>query len=304
MRRRNLILTAAFAAIVALLVALPKGNKGARPGPGEGESAFRITSVEAQTADMTAYLEMNGDVEADNTVAAYPDIAGKLARLRVELGSIVKKGDLIADVDPSRPGERYAMSPVYAPIRGTVTSTPQKPGATVTTGTAIVEIGDIERLQVVAKVSERDVAVLKKGLKAVVSFEAYPGVEFGATVFRVSPLVDSTSRTKEIYLAFDNPDARINSGMFAKVKLYTTLYKDSVTVPEDAIVQNYDKTYVYVVNGDDTVSKREVRRGITVDGISQVVAGLEPGERVAYQGVTVLSDGAKIKDVGKKEADQ
>lgn len=304
MRRRNLILTAAFAAIVALLVALPKGNKGGRPGAGPEETAFRITSVEAKTADMTAYLEMNGDVEADNTVAAYPDIAGKLARLHVALGSAVKKGDLIAEIDPSKPGERYALSPVYAPIRGTVTSTPQKPGATVTTGTAIAEIGDIERLQVVAKVSERDVAVLKKGLKAVVTFEAYPGAEFGATVFRVSPLVDSTSRTKEIYLAFDKPDARINSGMFAKVKLYTTLYKDSVTVPEDAIVQNYEKTYVYVVSGDSTVSKREVQRGVTVDGISQVVAGLESGEVVAYQGVTVLSDGAKIKDVGRKEAAQ
>ena len=303
MKRRNLILVAVFAALIVLLVALPKGKKGPRPGEGAA-TAFRITSVAASTADMTDYLEMNGDVEADNTVSVYPEIGGKLARLRVELGSTVQKGDLIAEIDPSKPGERYALSPVYSPIKGTVTSRPLKAGATVTTGTAVAQIGDVDHLQVVARVSERDVAVLKKGLKATVTIEAYPGVDFPATVFRVSPLVDATSRTKEIYLSFDKQDSRINSGMFAKVKLYTTLYKDAVVVPEGSIVQNYDKTYVFVVNGDDTVSKREVIRGITVDGMSQVVQGLEPGETIAHQGVTVLSDGAKVRDVGKKEAGQ
>lgn len=304
MKRRNIILVAAFAAAVVALVAVPKGKKAGGPNDVSADASFRITSVTAEKADLTDYLEMNGDVEADNTVNAYPDIAGKLARLRVHLGSSVKKGDIIAEIDPSKPGEWYSLNPVYAPISGTVTATPEKTGATVTTGTAIATVGDIARLQVVAKVSERDVAVLRNGLSAVVTFEAYPLAEFAATVFRVSPLVDPTSRTKDIYLSFDSPDARVNSGMFAKIRLYTTRYPDSVTVPEDAIVQNQDTTYVFVVNGDSTVTKREVTRGITVDGVSQVVSGLEAGERVAYQGVTVLSDGARVRDVGNTEAGQ
>ena len=304
MKRRNLILVATFVALIVLLIALPKGKKGTRPGAGAEAAAFRVSTVAAKTADLTDYLEMNGDIEADNTVSVYPEIGGKLARLRVELGSTVRKGDLIAEIDPSKPGERYALSPVYSPITGTVTSRPLKAGATVTTGTAVAQIGDVDRLQIVAKVPERDVAVLRKGLKATVSIEAYPGVDFAATVFRVSPLVDATSRTKEIYLSFDGQDSRVNSGMFAKVKLYTTAYRDAVVVPEGAIVQSYDKTFVYVINGDDTVSRREVIRGITVDGMSQVVKGLEAGETIAHQGVTVLSDGAKVRDVGKKEDGQ
>ncbi len=304
MKRKNWILVGVFACVVALIVALPKGATGGRPGDGEGDGteAFRITSVAAKAVDLTDYIETNGDIEADNTVSVYPDISGKLLRMRVELGTAVRKGDLVAEIDPSKPGERYALSPVYAPITGTVTSTPQKAGATVSTGTAIAQIGDIDRLQVVAKVSERNVSVLRKGLRAVVRLEAYPDAEFGATVFRVSPLVDPVSRTKEVFLTFDAADARINSGMFAKVRLFTTLHRDSVTVPEGAVVQNYEKTYVFVVNGDGTVTKREIVRGITVDGVSQVVSGLEAGELVAHQGVTVLSDGVKVRDVGTKEA--
>ena len=301
MKRKNLILIAVFVVLIALVAFIPKSNKQGPGQPGKGntqETVFRITSVVAEKGDLHSYLEINGDVEADNTVEVYPDISGKLVRINAHLGSNVRKGDRIAAVDPSKPGSSYALSQVYAPISGTVTSMPEKVGATVSTGTVIAVIGDISNLQVSAKIPEREIAVLKAGLRAIVSFEAYPGIEFPATIFRVSPLVDSISRTKEVFLSFDDEDSRINAGMFAKIKLYTTVARGAVTVPEDVIVQNYDKYYVYAVNDDSTVSKREIKRGVTVDGFSQVLSGLNEGERVALQGVTVLSDGAKIRDIG------
>ncbi len=299
MKKKNLILIGVFAALIALVVFIPKGDKPVA----SAETTFRITSVLAETRDLQSYLETNGDVEADNTVEVFPDISGKLARLYVHLGSNVKKGEKIADVDPSKPGANYELSPVFAPISGTVTSMPEKIGSTVSMGTVLAIIGDISNLQVTARIPERNIAVLKTGLPAIVTFEAYPGVDFPASVFRVSPLVDSTSRTKEIFLSFKDDDSRINAGMFAKIKLFTTVSRNSITVPEDSIVTNYDKQYVYVVNGDMTVSKREIRKGVTVDGVSAVLSGLSAGERVAYQGVTVLSDGVTVKDIGAETKD-
>jgi RND family efflux transporter, MFP subunit len=304
MKKKNLLLIAAFAIVIVVVIVLPKGNKNGAGGPGmpakSGDTVFRITSVEATRADLQSYIETNGDVEADNTVDVYPDIAGKLVTLRAHLGTKVSKGEAIADIDPSKPGASYALSPVYAPISGTLTSVPQKIGATVSTGTSIAQIGDIGNLQVSAKIPERDVAVLKTGLRAIVTFEAYPGVEFPVHVFRVSPLVDSTSRTKEIYLSFDAEDTRINAGMFAKIKLFTTVSKGCVTVPEESIVTNYEKQYVYAVNGDSTVTKREVKIGTTVDGVTEILSGLKVGEKIANQGVTSLSDGVKVKDISTK----
>jgi len=299
MKKKNLILIGVFAALIALVVFIPKGDKPAA----SVETTFRITSVLAETRDLQSYLETNGDVEADNTVEVFPDISGKLARLYVHLGSNVKKGEKIADVDPSKPGANYELSPVFAPISGTVTSMPEKIGSTVSMGTVLAIIGDISNLQVTARIPERNIAVLKTGLPAIVTFEAYPGVDFSASIFRVSPLVDSTSRTKEIFLSFKDDDSRINAGMFAKIKLFTTVSRNSVTVPEDSIVTNYDKQYVYVVNDDMTVSKREIRKGVTVDGVCAVLSGLSSGERVAYQGVTVLSDGVTVKDIGAETKD-
>ena len=179
-------------------------------------------------------------------------------------------------------------------------STPLKNGKKVTTSTAIAIIGDINNLQVTANVPERYVAVLKKGLKAEVSVEAYPGVIFEATVNRVSPVVDATTRTKEVILTFDRHDERINAGMFAKVKLYTEDYSGAVVMPSDALVQNGDDFFAYIVNssGDsETVSKVKVEKGKTVDGYVQILSGVKAGDKVVIQGMTSLGDGSKILDI-------
>ena len=179
-------------------------------------------------------------------------------------------------------------------------STPLKNGKKVTTSTAIAIIGDINNLQVTANVPERYVAVLKKGLKAEVSVEAYPGVIFAATVSRVSPVVDATTRTKEVILTFDRHDERINAGMFAKVKLYTEDYSGAVVMPSDALVQNGDDFFAYIVNssgGGETVSKVKVEKGKTVDGYVQILSGVKEGDKVVIQGMTSLGDGSKILDI-------
>ena len=70
--------------------------------------------------------------------------------------------------------------------------------------------------------------LLKIGLKAEISLEAYPEQIFSATVVRVSPVLDAASRTKQVILNFDKKDSRVNAGMFAKVKLYTVDYVNVV----------------------------------------------------------------------------
>lgn len=318
MKLKNIVLIAAFAAAAALVIVMPKNGgasaggpagsgsaAGTRPGAGPsgaraaaGASSFRITAVAAELADVRSYIETNGDVEADNTVEVYPDIAGRLVSLRAGLGSFVRKGDAIAEIDPSKPGASYAISQVLAPISGTVTSLPLTAGSTVSASSVVAVIGDISRLEVSARIPERDVGMLKNGLKAEVSVEAYPGEIFAATVASVSPLVDSVSRTKEIRLAFDSVDARINAGMFARVKLYTTVNENAVVVPESALLAGEGENYLYVVNADSTVSRREVSVGATVDGRAVVASGLEAGERVAVEGIVSLSDGASVKVIG------
>lgn len=297
------VLTAVYAKTIGKSSGKPAGV-GGRGGRGGNSAVVSVRTMTAEITTLHGYVNTNGEVESQNSVSVYPDMGGKVISTSVMLGSRVKKNDIIAYVDPSEPGTNYRSSPVYAPISGSVISTPLKNGKKVTTSTAIAIIGDINNLQVTANVPERYVAVLKKGLKAEVSVEAYPGVIFEATVSRVSPVVDATTRTKEVILTFDRHDERINAGMFAKVKLYTEDYSGAVVMPSDALVQNGDDFFAYIVNssGDsETVSKVKVEKGKTVDGYVQILSGVKAGDKVVIQGMTSLGDGSKILDISSSK---
>ena len=299
-----------FLAVAALLIAYAftfgkqKGGapgKGPRPGKGAwgafGNTEFSVVTKVVEPETLHGYIVANGEIESQNSVSVYPNVSGKIISTQVMLGSSVKRGDVIAYVDPSQPGEYYKQSPVHAPIAGSVISTPAKNGTTVSPNTEITRIGDINNLQIVADIPERYVSFLKPGLKALVSVQAYPDETFAATVKRVSPVVDAASRTKQIILTFDQRDPKINAGMFSQIILYTKDYSGAVTVPKSALVTNEDKYFAYVMQGDSTVEKREVSLGEEVDGIVQIISGLREGERVVVQGQTSLSQGAKVKDI-------
>lgn len=288
---------------VAAAVFIPQTASGStNPAAEPTQAVYTVRSAQVVQQDLVSYIESNGDVEAISSVEVYPDMGGKLVKTSVALGSQVQRGQVIAEVDPSTPGVPYAISPVRAPISGSVTSVPLQPGTTVTTATAVAVIGSIDDIQVSANIPERYAAILHTGLKADISLEAYPGEVFGATVTRVSPVVDSLSRTKEVQLVFDQEDERINAGMFAKIKLYTTETDDVLTVPETCIVTSLGEQCVFVLNSDSTVSQRAITTGMSVDGIVEVKSGLNLDDRVIVEGMQLLTDGALVRDISQNTA--
>lgn len=319
-RKRNIVIAALFVAAIAAVILMPKtkapaaaaGGPGGAPQGGAGggpaasgtnagsaraPGAFSVRTAPVKTGTLQDFIQTNGDVIVDPTVDIYPDVNGKLVSLRVSLGSRVAKGEHIADVDRSVPGSTYELNPVRSTIAGTVISLPLSRGATVTTSTAIARVGELDNLQVQAKIPERYVGVLRTGLKGQISLEAYPGELFRATVTRVSPLVDAVSRTKEIRLVFDRADPRVNAGMFVKVRIDTTVYANRLLVAEQSVLSDSSGRYVFVAKPDGTVEKRSVTVGAEVGGVLEISAGLSEGERVVTEGAALLTNGARIKDI-------
>lgn len=293
---------------VGLINAKKKGGKGGpggmpgmggfpKGGSGRGGSVTSVRTVVAENTSITDYVTTNGEIETQASIEVFPSIGGKVVQMNVSLGSPVEKGDVIAYIDPSEAGSSYQKSPVVAPIAGSIISSPVKTGQKVTTGSVITKIGDIENLQVVARVPERFVSELKIGQKAEISLEGYAGVVFSAYVVRISPVVDSATRTKEVILHFNHNDSRVNAGMFAKVKLYTTTYSGKPVIEQDAFVTVADKYYLYVVKDGEkqTVEKREVTLGKNIDGYYQVMTGINPGDEVVVAGMLTLYEGAAVK---------
>jgi multidrug efflux pump subunit AcrA (membrane-fusion protein) len=294
-------IAAAGLVVVPSLLADNNTAGNGRAGAGAETTIFSVRVEEAEKRDLQAYIEINGNVVSEQQVAVVPDAAGKLVSLRVELGSTVRRGDIIAEVDPSRPGSNYSLSPVYAPISGVITNTPLSVGSTVSATTSVATISVMDNLVVEVMIPEREVGQLRVGLKAGVNLQAFPGETFAATVSSVSPVLDPASRAKKISLHFDKQDRRINTGMFAQVRLNTRSYDDVVTIPVEAVVDSRGRVYVYVLEGPDQVSLREVETGAAVDDLIEIKAGLKEGEAVVIQGQQFLSNGAMVRVIGQRK---
>ena len=269
------------------------GSFGGR-GP-QTATAVRTTVAKNQT--ITDFVYTNGEIETQKSIEVFPSIGGKVVEMLVSLGSSVKQGDIIAYIDPSEPGSYYAKSPVTAPIDGSIITSPVKIGQKVSANSVITKIGDINNLQITAKVPERYVADIAIGQKAEITLQAYGEEKFIASVVRISPVVDPATRTKEIILNFDKKYDKVNAGMFARVKLFTVDFGGYPVIPQDAFVENSDEYYLYVVKDDSTVTKRKVTRGKNIDGYNQVTDGLAAGEVVVLEGMLSLYEGAKVRDI-------
>jgi len=307
-KRTKTVVTIVLAVIVVALVAVPMilkkpgsaANTGAPPGAPGVPAADTVYSVKTQdlaTGSLRDYLELSGDVITETNVDIFPDTGGKLAELFVHVGDHVVKGKtILATVDPSKPGVSYSLSPVPSPLTGTITTMTAQLGATVTSTTSLGTVGILSDLLVESKVAETQVASVATGLKADVTFEAFPGKTFSAVVDRVDPVIDTSSRTKTIRLRFLSSADAVNLGMFAKVKLYFPSREAKILVPQESVVTRLGKTYAFVVSGN-TVARREVSLGLAVDGVAEVVTGLKAGEVLVVKGQELLDDGAKVKVV-------
>ena len=277
------------------------GGPGGMPGAmgGEGESESVTYTVKAQTIEpvtMEDYLKFNGDVIAENSVDIYPDTAGKLTSLDVSLGSYVRKGQVIAEVDPSLPGQVYVASPVKSTISGTVTDLPYKVGATISSTTVpVATVGNLTELQLVSYLPEKYMAAVATGQAAEITFEPYGDQIFYGTLIEVSPVLDKTSRTLEIKISLTESGNVIKSGMFGSVRLITEVKDGVFSLPSDCIMDTAAGSFVYVVEQDNTVRQQSVEEGLEVDGMSEIIFGLSEGDIVVTRGLTMLRSGSSIR---------
>ncbi|MDC7235081.1 MAG: efflux RND transporter periplasmic adaptor subunit [Spirochaetales bacterium] len=270
-----------------------------RPGSGQDmpeETVYSVLTQSVETGTIEDYLKFNGDVITDTSVEIYPDATGELTKLHVSLGDYVRKGDVIAEVDPSLPGHKYVASPVKATINGTITDLPYKVGATISSPQVpVATVGDLSSLQVQSYISEKDMARVELGQIARISFEPFGNELFEGVISEISPVLDRDSRTLEIKLILTDNDSRIKSGMFGSVYLITDTLENALIIPTSSILNSNEGSYVYTVDSSDKAEMRMIKTGLAIDGSTVVLEGLSAGDRLVTLGQTMLQSGSSVR---------
>jgi len=275
------------------------GNANRQGGGGGGSSrnatTVRVTPVSTGTIEKSVII--NGEILARNQVTIFPTIGGKLVETRLGIGDRVSSGQVVATIDPSRPGEVYSRSPVVSTVSGTVIQAPFSVGDTVTTQSAVYIVGDLSSLLVETFVPERFVASVKQGMRAQLRLEAIRGESFDAEVIEINPVLDPASRTLRIRLRFVNPDSRIKAGMFATISLVTNRKVDVPVVARTSVINTYGSWIVFVVDENNAARRREVTLGLDNEDFFEILGGLSLGDKVVSAGQNFLSDGDPVRVV-------
>jgi multidrug efflux pump subunit AcrA (membrane-fusion protein) len=273
----------------------PEQTQGQNGGSSRNATTIRVTPVSAGTIEKSVIL--NGEILARNQVTIFPAVGGKLVDLRLGIGDRVSSGQVVAMIDPSRPGEVYSLSPVISTVSGTVLNAPYSVGDTLTPQSGIYILGDLSSLVVETFVPERFVASVRQGMRAELWFEAIGGETFSAEVIEINPVIDPASRTLRIRLRFLSPDSRIRAGMFASISLVTNRKVNVPVIQRNSVINTYGSWIVFVVDENNLARRREVTLGIDNEDSFEVLSGLSMGENIVSAGQNFLSDGDPVRIV-------
>lgn len=252
--------------------------------------------------DLEIQILSTGVVQPENKVEIKPPIAGRVEKVLVREGTKVKKGQILAWMSSTERAamldaasakgpqelkeweEMYRATPILAAINGTIIQKNIESGQTFTTADAILVMSD--RLTVKAQVDETDISKIKVKQNALITLDAYPEKKIQAQVDLIA--YDATTVNNVTTYIVDvlpkEPPEYMRSGMTANVVFVVDSKRDVLVVPTEAIKSD-GKTNTVSMKSTDSKQpfEREVELGISDGKKTEIVAGLQAGEKILVQ---------------------
>jgi HlyD family secretion protein len=178
---------------------------------------------------------------------------------------------------------QLGYSRITSPIDGVVTDLPFYPGETPPSGAPIVTVMDLSQVIARAHVSPSEAAGLKVGNDA--NLIGPGGTPVPGKVTQISPALDSTSTTVEVWVQADNREGKLTPGASIRVEMIAKTMDNALVIPQVAVLTSpTGSTFAILIDADNKPHLRKVSVGIRDSGKVQVIDGLESGQRVATTG--------------------
>jgi HlyD family secretion protein len=182
---------------------------------------------------------------------------------------------------------------VRAPIDGIIATKDLKVGQYVGASTTVATLVDLSSVEVETYVSEAIINSLRRGDQAEIHVKSVSAEPLTGRITAIAPAVDVKSLNYPVNIEVANPKGLLKSGMFADVKFTVERNKQVMAVALDAIVEEDQRKYVWLLAGDKA-KKRLIKTGIVDARLAQVTEGLTAKDVVIVKGVNLLKNGAKV----------
>ena len=248
-------------------------------------TAVNVSATPAAIGEFSRISRLNGEVmRSGDSIAVYPDASsGTVTEILVSRGDSINAGDIVAYIDPSRPGASYKESPVVSRASGIVNDIAVAVGQTVTAQQPIITVAGNSDLVVEASIPEKFLGTVKEGMSAEMEAVAYPGRIYTGTLTYIAPTVNSATRSSDIEIKLTGDTSGLKEGMYIRLNLETEHIDNAMMIPSSALSTYLGEDVVYKIV--DGVAKRQpVTIGSQNDESTVVFAGLEEGDLVVTAG--------------------
>ena len=297
----------------------------------------RLAQVEAQLIQAELAYNRSRKLFEENTISKadfeQAESQYKIAKAEKESAEFSVKS---SEASLKEANENLVKTTVYSPMTGTISSLlvelgERVVGANMMTGTEVLRVADLNRMEVVVDVNENDIIRVKLGDTAIVEVDAYLDRDFKGVVTEIANSANTLGTTsdqvtnfkvrililKESYddLITEKNPSPFRPGMSASVDIYTSSKTGVLTVPIQAVTTRTDttntdpaaqdeiRTLVFVSDGTYALA-RDVKTGIQDNVNIEILSGLTEGEDVIVQPFSAiskkLSDSTKIEVVDKE----
>ena len=216
-----------------------------------------------------------------------------------------------AEANVHRLQELVSFERVVAPFDGVVTARNldvgqlvTSAGSTTTAGAGIVtgskpmfEISAVQKLRVYINVPQVYAPDAKTGVIATLTLPQYPGKNFKGKLVRTSDAVDPVTRTLLAEIEVENRSGELLPGSYTQVHLSVSSGAPALVIPVSATILEPDGLHVAVVDSNQCAHLVRVTPGADTGATIEVLAGLEPGQKIIANPPDSLTDGETVRVV-------
>ena len=261
-----------------------------------GQPLLEIYAPELVAAQEELFLAARLEADVSRTkVPGVPRGSSDLvaaARQRLRLWDI--SDEQIDRILSSRSAQRTLT--LYAPVAGVVVEKNVLAGMAVQAGQTLYTIADLSEVWVEAELREADAGLVEEGSAVTLELGAFPGRSLHGRVEYVYPTLQNQARTLKARIAVPNPDGRIKPGMYATVRLDAS-GRSALSVPASAVLNTGERSLVFVDMGEGGIMPHDVEIGQVAGGYAEILAGLQPGQRVVTSAHYLLDSESNLAEV-------
>jgi len=268
---------------------------------GQVLAKFAASSIEADVAQMQANVaEANAtllEAESNANRARSIQDSGALSKQQIEQ-YLTSEASAKARLNAAQATMRMQsiklkQATVIAPDDGLISLAPATVGTVYTPGQELFRLIRKARIEWRADLTSADVSQIKAGMKVQITLP--DGGTANGTVRSASPIVDTKTRNAVVFV--DIPAGSAKTGMFARGN-FVLGEKQSLTLPNDAIVMRDGFAYVMQVEGNK-IKQTKVQLGQRTGERVELLSFDAPEADIVESGGAFLADGDSVKVIQK-----